>query len=550
MHPTTPTNLNHSNPTHVSPITSSSPKGLQAEHQQAMMHLQQGHMSEQPSAHSAGPMHITRGQAAAGVVAGAAIAGLAAHHMAQQQNPGQMPNGEHIAVGENGMRRGEPSNGVAGPQGEKHVVQSSSVIIPDGRPGERGANGAPGIGAGERSANGAPGTGAGERGVNGAHGIVGERGANGAPGIMPGTRGANGTKGIGNVPLAPAFANPRHVSQQRSAQPSIVSRTPGARLGYAPTVKLFPHQGGRNGGVPGIYDPGGYVRTPQRAGTLINQSYAQQQLAMLPNYQSAMATNGRHMLTNRGAWPWSLPQQSTWWNPFSWNNGWNNQANNALLQNQYAANQYGYNPYGDNSPYAYDPYSGLNPYAGFPYEGDQPNAYWNDWNNYSDWNNWNNTYANAEPFYGDDGNSGPLGMLGNLFGGGHADNNSWMNNLLYFNAYSMAGNDYPVNYFAMNGYAPTPYVFIVDSGQFWQPGTGYLDTLPANYNAPITVAVQEVVPSFAANGNIAGYQPQQFYYDAFWDTNAQSYGYYDYRNKFHWLTFPGLSTYSNQYAAQ
>ena len=282
---------------------------------------------------------------------------------------------------------------------------------------------------------------------------------------------------------------------------------------------------------------------------MINQGYAQQQLSALGNYQMAMANNGNNMVSNRGAWPWSLPQQPTWWNPFTWNNGgngwWNNQANNAYLQNQYAENY----PYGDNqydNPYGYDPYSGMNPYAGYP---DGGNPYWNNWNNYTDWNNWNNQYANAEPFYGGNNNSGPLGMIGNLFGGGQ-NANSWMSNLLYFSAYSIAGNNYPVNYFAMNGYAPTPYVFIVDSGQVWQPGVGYLDYLPNGYQEPITVALQEVVPSFAANGSIAGYQPQQFYYNAFWDADAQSYGYYDYRNKFHWLTFPGLATYSTEAAPQ
>jgi hypothetical protein len=283
----------------------------------------------------------------------------------------------------------------------------------------------------------------------------------------------------------------------------------------------------------------------------------------MPNYQQAMALNGRNVMGNRGAWPWSLPQQSTWWNPFSWGNGWNNGSNPdaAFWQNQYA-NQLAFaqlqSLYGAN-PWGYDPYAGINPYAGYPDDNDGDGYYWNGWNNYSDWNTWNNAYANAEPFYDGDGinNSGPFGFLGNLFGGGGSPstgagqaNNNWMNNLLYFNAYSMGGNNYPVNYFAMNGYAPTPYVFIVDSGQFWQPGTGYYDTLPSGYQAPISVAVQEVVPSFAANGTIKGYQPQQFYYNAFWDTKAQTYGYYDYRSKFHWLTFPGLQTYSNQYATQ
>ena len=260
-----------------------------------------------------------------------------------------------------------------------------------------------------------------------------------------------------------------------------------------------------------------------------------------------MANNGRNMIGNRGAWPWRLPQQSSWWNPFSWQNGWNN----GNVNNQFGGNSYGYG-----NPYSGDPYSGINPYGGYPYGFDGSSAYWNDWNNYDSWDNWNDEYANAEPFYGDGMDDGPLGFIVNLFrGGGGVDavgggSNDWMSNLLYFTGYSVAGNTYPANYFAMNGYAPTPFVFNVASGQFWQPGVGYCDYLPNNYQAPITVSVQEVVPSFDRRGNIVGYQPQTFYYNAYWDANAQAYGYYDYRNKFHWVTFPGLATYSNETAAQ
>jgi len=110
----------------------------------------------------------------------------------------------------------------------------------------------------------------------------------------------------------------------------------------------------------------------------------------------------------------------------------------------------------------------------------------------------------------------------------------------------MDGNTYPIDYFAMNGFVPTPYVFDVNSGQFWQPGVGYDDYLPNSYQAPISVYVQEVLPSFDGGGRITAYKPQPFLYNAFWDNNAQSYGYYDYRSKFHWLTFPGLASYSNE----
>jgi hypothetical protein len=179
--------------------------------------------------------------------------------------------------------------------------------------------------------------------------------------------------------------------------------------------------------------------------------------------------------------------------------------------------------------------------------GDSP--YWNNWNNYDGWNNWNDDYANAQPFYGDNISLGPLSFLDNVFGGAINNGNGskdWLSNLLYFNGYSMAGNTYPANYFAMNGYTPTPFVFNVASGQFWQPGVGYADYLPTNYQAPITVSVQEVVPSFDQQQNIAEYQPQTFYYNAYWDPDANSFGYYDYRSKFHWVTFPWLASYSNQ----
>jgi hypothetical protein len=276
---------------------------------------------------------------------------------------------------------------------------------------------------------------------------------------------------------------------------------------------------------------------------------------MLPNYQRDMANNGRNMLSNRGAWPWHVPQQSTWWNPFSWQQGSNN---NGYQNNQFAGSSYGYGN-------QYDPYAGINPYGGYPYgvSGDSP--YWSGWNDYDDWNNWNSQYDNAPPFYGDGMDSGPLSLILSMFRGGGSGydrghggagttgggpNNNWMSNLLYFTGYSIGGNTYPDNYFAMNGYAPTPYVFDVASGQFWQPSVGFADYLPNNYRAPITVSVQEVVPSFDGKGSIVGYQPQTFYYNAYWDNDAQSYGYYDYRNKFHWLTFPWLSTYSNEYAAR
>ncbi len=424
----------------------------------------------------------TPGRVAAGVVGGAALTGLASHQMAAPQMHGQ-PD-------EQRNRSSEPP-----------------------KPGEQGAKRKHAIAAGER--------------------------------------GSTGTTGIRNVPPPPRYANPRRLSQQRSSEMPY-SKKPAGPLAYRSGVSLFPHSGDRHKGVPGIYDPGGYIRTPQRAGTRINRDYAHQQLAMMPNYQRDMSSNGRNMVSDRGAWPWRIPQQSTSWNPFGGGQGPNYGQGNG----PYGGNPNGYdnqsnNPYGYGNQYNSDPYDGLNPYAGYPYGIYGNNAYWNDWDNYDSWDNWNNDYANAQPFYGNGIDFGVLNFLGSMFRGRDVgvvpggEANDWLSNLLYFTGYSISGNNYPVNYFAMNGYAPTPYLFSVASGQFWQPGVGYTDYLPDNYQAPISVSVQEVVPSFDDRRKIVGYQPQTFYYNAYWDADARSFGYYDYRNKFHWLTFPGLSSYAN-----
>ena len=136
-------------------------------------------------------------------------------------------------------------------------------------------------------------------------------------------------------------------------------------------------------------------------------------------------------------------------------------------------------------------------------------------------------------------------MLGNLFSPwGTNSNLGWIPNLNYYNGYDWNNQAYPCNYFALNGFCPTQDVFDVSNGQFWQPGVGYVDSLPYGYQAPITVAVQESVPEYAPDGQIMGYQLQNFYYNAFWDPNAQAYGYYDYQQQFHWVTFPWLNSWS------
>ena len=491
-------------PGKMSPVTTAFPVHVQEAHQQAMSQLRQGHPAEQTSQAN----HFNT-QRVAGAAAGLAVTGLAAHQLAAQQ-PNEPREQNRLNV-ENGAHPQQSGNRIAEVPGGRQPGQQPNANVTAGGTGTR---------AGQR----------------------------GGHAIAPGTRGAAGTFGVKNVPQAPGYANPRLVSSSRPATP-VYSNRPSGLLSYRAGAHLFPQGGNKQKGVPGIIDPGGYIRTPQTAGTRINRQYAAQQLASIPNYQANMALNGNNIVRNQGSWPWQVPQPSAWWNPWTWGQ----QSNNPY---QYQANQLAYNPgYGYNyggiqpgfgSSYGgeqYDPYAGINPYAGYPYGLDGSNAYWNGWNNYGAWDSWNNDYANAEPFYGG-GSSGPLGFLGNLFGGGGGSVGSigaptnWLSNLLYFTGYSEGGNTYPDNYFAMNGYAPTPYVFNVASGQFWQPGAGYCDYLPNGYQAPITVAVQEVVPTFDGNQNITGYQPQTFYYNAIWDTDAQAYGYYDYRSKFHWVTFP------------
>jgi hypothetical protein len=113
-------------------------------------------------------------------------------------------------------------------------------------------------------------------------------------------------------------------------------------------------------------------------------------------------------------------------------------------------------------------------------------------------------------------------------------------NLGYYTGYWWGGSTYPQCYYAPDGYCPTPWLFYPGYGQFWQPGIGYCDYLPNGYNAPITIAVQEIVPVYNARGQIMDYRPETFQYNAYWDPRAQAYGYYDYRGAFHWTTFPWL----------
>jgi len=485
---------------HMEPITASSSRSVQNEHQNAMRELQGNHTSAS-SDPSARGNHMPVGHMMAGAAAGAAVAGLTANHMAGQRNEQNVSN----------ERAGNAAGHASGPNQNGGGKEHAKFEGP----------------------------------------------------------GSAGTKGAGNIPPSPAGANPRTASRRQGNQ---TEKTAAGRLSYRSGTSIYPKGGDKKQGIPGVYDPGGYVRTPQHAETKINQDYARQQLAMNPHWQNDMSKNEGNRVGDRSQWPWHLPQQSTWWNPSTWrqsSNQYNGNQNGTAAVNPYAPDPYagntyngefgnGANPYGGNgygangyggngygyggNGYGGNPYGLLNPYFGYPYGVNGASGYWNNWNNYDDWNNWNNQYDNAGQNYGG-GTSGLFGMLGGLLGNpqgvgiGSGDSNNWMDNLIYSQGYSTGGNTYPAKYFAMNGNVPTPYVFNVASGQFWQPGVGYNDALPADYRAPITVSVEEVVPSFDNGGKITGYQPQTFYNDAYWDNDAQSYGYYDYRKKFHWAKF-------------
>ena len=458
---------------------------VKLEHEMAMEHLQPGQNKRL----------ITPGRLAAGAVGGAAIAGLAAHQMHQNQMHENQPHENQI----------NQNNGEQGHEQPNHPGQAEQFS------GHGGKN----------------------------------------------------THGIANVPPTPGYANPRRFEEGRGGE-SAIRKEPAGRLAYRQGVEYYPRGGDKHKGIPGVYDPGGYLRTPREAGTRISQDFARKEIERMPNWQRHMEDNRRNMISDRSQWPWHLPQQRTWWNPTTWGGSSYGQVANTAAS-PYAANPYGGNPdgynpplnlpgaYGGNpygyggygSPYAGNPYAALSPFYG--YDGGGTPNYWNNFNNYDGWNNWNNQYANVDPgYYGGGFGSSILGALGGLFGSpqgvgiGSGGPSDWMQNLLYAQNYSINGATYPANYFAMNGYVPTPYVFNVADGQFWQPGTGYSDALPSSYQAPITVASQEVVPQFDANGNIVGYQPETFYNDAYYDNDAGAYGYYDYRKRFHWAKLPGL----------
>ena len=89
-------------------------------------------------------------------------------------------------------------------------------------------------------------------------------------------------------------------------------------------------------------------------------------------------------------------------------------------------------------------------------------------------------------------------------------------------------------YYALDGFCPTEYIYTVDRGSYWRPdGDSWYGRLPSDYDAPITVAVREVVPVTDEYGNVVGYESHLFYYNAYFDDESGEYGYYDYEGDFH-----------------
>jgi hypothetical protein len=301
-----------------------------------------------------------------------------------------------------------------------------------------------------------------------------------------------GGKGAQRVPRVPSFANPRQV-EGFGQHEAVISSQPSAPLAWRGDALNLPRAGNARTGNPGAVDPGGYIRNPGVVSPLINPGFARQQFAaFMPNYAALASANAANMVANPAAWPWTLPAYAPgWFN--SWNGPWS-------WANNWYDNGWGW--------------------GGGPYPS------------------WDLGYG---------GYGGIWSFLANLLPWGLNSNDGWVPYLHYYSGYSWDGSTYPQNYYASNGFVPTRYVFDVATGQFWAPGVGYVDYLPPDYTAPITVAMQESVPMYDTSGQIDGYKMETFDYNGFWDANAQAYGFYDYRQQFHYLTFPWLSSWEGSY---
>jgi hypothetical protein len=93
-------------------------------------------------------------------------------------------------------------------------------------------------------------------------------------------------------------------------------------------------------------------------------------------------------------------------------------------------------------------------------------------------------------------------------------------------------------------YCFSEYSFEIESGRFWWANNCgvWIDTLPGEYRLPITIRVTETVPVLDDQGQVIGYDTQLFLYVAVWDDANQAYGYYDWQDTYHIVSFPWLSS--------
>jgi hypothetical protein len=298
--------------------------------------------------------------------------------------------------------------------------------------------------------------------------------------------------------MSPGMRNsllaPQARMNERGERGEQLSSRLGSPLRFRGDAREMPRAGDVRTGRAGALDPGRFLRQAPGPSAVVNPAFARAQFAQhMPNF-AAIAAHNQANLMARSNWSWQVPPYAPGWfsgspGPWNWNNNW------------WQPNNYGWL----NGP-------------GF----------------------WNGYYGSL-----------PWWMrLMSLWPGGINSNLGWLPYTNCYSAYYWDGNNYPIDYYATNGYVPTQYVFSVPNGRFWHVGSGYSNYLPSGYNAPITVAVKESVPQYNTFGQIVGYKFETFYYNAFWDNQARAYGYYDYRQQYHLANLPGLNTYSSasQYA--
>jgi hypothetical protein len=93
-------------------------------------------------------------------------------------------------------------------------------------------------------------------------------------------------------------------------------------------------------------------------------------------------------------------------------------------------------------------------------------------------------------------------------------------------------------------YCFSEYYFDIETGGFWwMNGAGtWIDCLPDGYHEPISIKVTETVPVLGDDGAVIAYETQVFIYVALWDDVNQVYGYFDWQDNYHVVTFPWLAS--------